>query len=274
MALFLNEAAQYGEPVLTVEEAHLGLLEAVTHMAALNEAILVADFTIHEKHRGLEESVLQEAEAGFFKKVADSVVAFLKKVKERVVAFFRAIGEKLKALWAKLTGGAASIKVPKNGPAQLDKVVTALGSLETAVLAEGKAAAYTKTLEKAHAAFETTAAAASKAVNADKATKSFVEVKVSALSKIQAAANTQSAMAGKSGGQLEAQIKAAEKAANAKDADDAAKEDLAFARAKASGYTKLAGSAGKLSGLISSIIAARSSGEAANGIRSKAPQLA
>jgi hypothetical protein len=261
MALFLNESVQFDEPVLTVEEAQCGLLEAVTHMGSLNEAIMVADFTIHEKNRGLAESVILEAEEGFFKKVANSVIAFLKKVKEKVVAFFRAIGEKLKALWAKLTGSDATIRVAKSGPAQLEKVVSALEALEKAVESDGKSDAYKKAVEKADSAYQKAVESASKISNGEKSSKSFVEIKASALNKIQAAANRQTALAGIASGQMDAQIKAAEKAAAAKKAEESTKEDLAFARAKAAGYTTLAGSAGKLSAFISSLIALRAIGD-------------
>ena len=262
MALFLNESVQYDAPVLTLEEAHLGLLEAVQHMGALNEAVLVADFTIHEKTRGLEESVIQEAEQGFFKKVATQVIEFLKKVKDKVVGFFRSVGEKLKALWAKLTGSDSTIKVPKSGPAQLEKVVSALDVLEKAVEGEGKADAHKKAYEKAYSAFEKAITAAKKLADDEKSKKSYVEVKVASLNKIQAAANRQTALAGIASGQLDTQIKAAEKAAAAKDADESTKEDLAFARSKAAGFTTLAGAAGRLSALISSLISLRAAGDA------------
>jgi hypothetical protein len=258
MALFLNESAQFDEPVLTVEEAHVGLLEAVMHMGSLNEAIMVADFTIHEKNRGLEESVILEAEEGFFKKVANSVIAFLKKVKEKVVGFFRAIGEKLKALWAKLTGSDATIKVAKSGPAALEKVVSAIDSLESAVEGDGKSDAYTKAVDKAAAGVSKAGDAAMKVVHSEKASKSYVDVKVSALNKVQAAANRQTALAGIASGQMDAQIKAAEKAASAKKAEESTKEDLAFARAKAAGFTKLASAAGTLSAFITALIGSRS----------------
>lgn len=269
MALFLSENTAQHEPVLTLEEASLGLFEAVDSIAELQEAVLMADFTLHERNRGLSEEVIHEAEEGFFTKVARKVKELIIKVKEKVMAFFSAVAAKVKSLWARLTGGDATIKIAKNGVKAIDATNGALDKLVSAVesASEKNATKYTADVNKGYKAFETELKGYKEALTKMKETKSFEEVKISALNKVQAFANRTAALVGSTRTNLEKEIKVAEKAAAKKGlkAEELkeAQDELGLARARASAYTKLAQAAGGVSSLISVIIMTKASGTAA-----------
>ena len=295
MALFLTESVGV-TPVLTLEEAHMGLIECISHLGELTEATLQADFIIHEQTRGLSESVILEQEEGFFTKVARHVVEAIKKVRDRVVGFFKAVGEHLKALWTKLTGrGGATISVPKGAVKGVAEAVNVLKALDGAVRAnETDAKKYSAGVAKAKKAADAAIANVTKANTAAKASKSFETVSISTLNGVQAAANQIAAYAGSSNTDLAAAVKAAEKAANAatagvKTADKAvtkagadkekareakadakgansdlkaAQNELARAKAAATAYTTLAATSGAVSSLIGGVVTARSTAKA------------
>lgn len=268
MALFLSESVQEA-PVQSLQEAHLGLIEAFESIAELNEGVLRADFAIHERTRGLEEAAIQEAEAGFFTRVATKVKEMIIKVRDKVVAFFRAIGAKLSALWKRITGSDATITIASSGAKLIDELAGKLDSVVKAVEgANGKD--YTKNVGKAVDDLQKTAQKAANIVTSEKKARKVTEVKVSSLNKIQATANRIAAIAGTAKSQLDKEVSVAEKAASAKDAGDEAKEALEEARGRASAYTRLAQTASLVSMFYSSVVAIGAVGKPAKAAPPKA----
>jgi hypothetical protein len=113
MALFLTESYNQSLPVVSLEEAMSGLLEANMALASLNESVLQADFILHEKHQqmvasqgGLNESVqalIEEEQQGFFTRVWSKVKAGLTAAKDKIIQVFVAVPGKFKELWTKIT---------------------------------------------------------------------------------------------------------------------------------------------------------------------------
>ena len=82
MALFLEQtldALMYDE--VTLEEALVGVLETQSEVAELNEAILQADFILHEKSKTLTEAQVLQEEESFLTRVVEKVKQLIEKVK-------------------------------------------------------------------------------------------------------------------------------------------------------------------------------------------------
>lgn len=263
MAMFLQESVQSTGVKMSIQEAQLALIESVEAVAELTEATLHADFAVHEKTRGLSEQVIVEAEAGLLTRLAQAVKNVLVKVRDAVVGFFRALKDKLVALWKRLTGGDAVIKMPKSGKAAVEGSIAALEGLVKAVQSdEDKAETYTKGVNKAYAELEKKIKGFKQTLTAEKETKSWVEVKANELSKVNAFATRVAAIAGSTQTEINKDIAAAEKAAAAvkeptAEQTKAAQEELQGLRAHAGGYNKLATGASGVMTVISQAVAAR-----------------
>lgn len=96
MAMFLSEGVQQRVAAIPLDEALAGLHESTMDYAMLTEAILKADFIIHERAASLSEAVaLQESD--------NFIVRAYQKIKEWLIKAWNWIKKVAKAIWAKIT---------------------------------------------------------------------------------------------------------------------------------------------------------------------------
>jgi ElaB/YqjD/DUF883 family membrane-anchored ribosome-binding protein len=104
MALFLQEAQQVEAPVVSLHEAMEALLDFSTAQSAMNEALLRADFIIHEQTRVLREAGDEEAaagkEKGFMGKALDLLKKLIEKAKSMITTVYNYIKNKVQQFWA------------------------------------------------------------------------------------------------------------------------------------------------------------------------------
>ena len=99
MALFLNESVAVGTQV-TLMEAMTSLLESQQEIGNFTEAMLRADFVIHEQKRNLSEAEAEGKEKGFLAKVWEAIVALAKKVWAALVSVYNWIKNAAQKMWA------------------------------------------------------------------------------------------------------------------------------------------------------------------------------
>lgn len=182
MALFLEQTLDTDYTETTLEEAYVSLLETQADMAELNEAILQADFVLHERAKTLTEAEALHEEENFLTRVVNKVREIVLKVKETTARFFVKLKETLSNFWRKLTGK-GEVKVDKKAYDEAESVAATFNKYyEAATNGSDDPNVFKKSLAVAEAALKT---AIEKARNGGSRTKDFVTTKTSNLSGMQ-----------------------------------------------------------------------------------------
>ena len=183
MALFLEhtlDTVKYDE--VSLEEALVGVLETQAEVAELNEAILQADFILHEKTKTLTEAQALQEEESFLTRVVEKVKELIEKVKTTFSKFFTAVKEATAKFWTKLTGK-EEVEMDKKQLGPVEALIARFTELKDAALADQEdLPAYKKAYVVAKAAFT---AAVEGVKNAAKGGSDYVATKTSGLTKFQ-----------------------------------------------------------------------------------------
>lgn len=90
--------------IMNIKDSIGLLMETQAEVAELNEAILHADFILHEKAKSLTEAQIAKENQGFLKNIAIKLKAIIEKVRNTTFQVFNSVKARMIALWNKVTG--------------------------------------------------------------------------------------------------------------------------------------------------------------------------
>lgn len=283
MAFFLSEAAgnYLDKSTMSLEEASIDLMTTMLDFAELNEAILVADFMLHEQTVMLTEAEKKGKEGGFLSRILKKLKEVASNVKTKISNFFKSIANAIRKFFGKVTSaakekGVSTIRIAKGGITAFNEIRGKLEAVHKAVEDEGTAekrpSEYKEKVAKEVKAFNDTEKKLSDAIANTKQNGQSEEVSLNEISALGKFATDLDNLAKQVEARLDKAVQeatAAEKTANAallnhtknagvqgskeKLEDDLNEAKLVSAKVKAllSGWQSLASSAGKVNTIVS-----------------------
>lgn len=205
MALFLQETTQEQLELVsteTLEEGLQSLYDVQEDMNELNEAILQADFVLHEQSQTLTEEEATSKAANFVKNVVEKIKEFLGKVKDQVIKVFNGIKNWFSKIWTKLTGGEKDeAEVNAAAVAKIEEIAGDVEKLEAKAIQNvdaGKSKEHLISIEKEAATIDKKIEEASKLAKDEKGSTKVL--KTSMFSKLKSYFTNPSTRVGKLGG--------------------------------------------------------------------------